>query len=451
MPSNVLDHLLGRWVVNLENRWWLLDDGTLTPLAGLESVEGPVRVLTDFGGNISTNVETVNGPASYAEPLIEKRLRETGALDGPGRVLIHATRKCGGTTRVLYSAMPVETYATYVRQAAMLPDYCLIFSYVSAMYWQAISGDGNTAVVFQHGRRFDLLAASGRDLVGMTHASAFSASGSDMEDAASDLSQSLRKMMAETEKKPSRVLWFSFGGEEVAVNALPDRMAKLTELPVETAVEEILAAPDKSQRTSIRELIAPLRGRDAINGIASRLLFQAEKMVPVMTAIVLAISLALLGVSWRWSHRAHVLQAAAQVASRQDSGLDLQRMAEQLPQAGGVLNKSSVVRKQFEFLSELRTALVAPDLRRIVRGVRAATPVDIHIVGIAVAETAKGFTVTIEGEAQSALRQAVSDLQQLTSALRAQGYRSIGNGGSAMDENNAFRLTMMLEPGHDQV
>jgi len=441
--------MLTKWVVNLDGAWWLLEGDSLRCVDGLEAINEPVRVVTDFNGAV-IDIETINGPGSYAAPLIEKRLREAGTLDGPGRVLVHASQRGGGTTRVLYSAVAAETYAEYFSQAAQRPDHCLLFSLVSALYRQAIAADdGAGAVVFRHGRQLELLVASGRDLVGTAHATAFSTREEDMEQAVSSLAKAFRKMTAELVEPPARMRWFSFAEVEDNLDALPGRMAALSGTPVDPAVADTLNTARGTVHTSLLELLAGLRSADAVNGVNSRVLYQAERAVPLVAGFLLAVSLALFGVAWHWSAQTEQMRSQIQAASREDAGMALQRMAASLPEAGKALYESSAVHKQLALLTRLDVALAAPDLRRIVRDIGDATPVGMRIVGISFATTATGGAIAIDGVVQKALRLAMGDVQQLTAALRARGYRI--SGGGAMDEHNSFRLTVNWEPDHDQI
>ena len=424
-------------VICLDGEWWLLHDGALISLDGLESVSGPVWVLGDFG-SVDIGVEVVNGPASYAAPLIEKRLREDGVLDAPGHVIIHASHRCGDVTRALYTAMDVETYAKCVRMAERYGEHCLLFSFVNAMHQQAVEKrDG--VVVFRHGRQINLLVVSKGELLGMVNATAFSTSQDDLEMAVNSLAESLQKMTQTLDQPPSCIYWFSWGRNEDAEGRLPELMQRLTNIVVDVAPEVEFSTSKGCVRTSIAHMFESLRVSDAFNGKMHQILFQIERWVPAMMAGAVAVCLGLLAVAWQWTQQAQELQAASRgvVAEMQlpdQSHLD--------SEATRMHSKS--VTEQLEFLSELNKGITAPDIREVVRDIRDAVPERMRITGIQLKQNGKDVTVDVEGVAEASLQQAVVDLRRLSRALRMRGYQPTRNGETMMDGENHFQLHMTL-------
>ena len=77
-------NLAREFIVELDDERYRLSGRKLEPVTNISEVEGDKWIVSDFDGAVP-QVMTVDAPLKYVDAVIEKRLRESGALVGGSR------------------------------------------------------------------------------------------------------------------------------------------------------------------------------------------------------------------------------------------------------------------------------------------------------------------------------------------------------------------------------
>lgn len=156
-------------------------------------------VVSDFS-QATSDLQLLDVKPEYAAAVIEKRLRQEGAIDGAAHIIVHARQGVAGGTQMLFTGVPVDEWQQLNIWLEKQPRVLPVFGLPDLMLAQ-LRGDGR--VVMRAGRHFFYLCRSGHRL-----AFARISAVSEIQD---DLAIAMRTLMSGLEKVAGR------GGEDTAV------------------------------------------------------------------------------------------------------------------------------------------------------------------------------------------------------------------------------------------
>ena len=428
--------MFGTPILNLTDQWLVVTDGKMRSIEGPEYVSGPKWIVTDFDAS-GSGVETVAGPSSYAPALIEKRLRTEGDLDGPGRVLVHTTRQVAGTSQVLFTAVAAAVYARQCERCADESDHCLLMPLTAVLSRRARLDGDNVAIVLRHGRVLDLLVNLNGHPEAVARSTAFSESSQDIEGAVHRLAGEFGDIIRENNLQPERVHWYGLPGQEQEDAGLAQLFEALSK------VEVTCPEAARSKGAGFQRFLDAAKAADAVGSAPARISYRLENAMPAMAAVMIALCLAVFGADWRWTYLSGKIEqelsqgAASSIKdSLQQKALSLITLAQE---------QAVVSAAHFDFITRLDEARRAPDLRKILRDIREATPQGVRILGIGLSNSNRGPRVAVAGTSEKPLPDVVRDLERFGAALRERGYIVDERSSGAMNEDNIFRLSLKLD------
>jgi len=156
VPMRILD--LGGKALHVES-------GHTIPVQLPDDLNGQVMLITDYG-SAPFGVDILPINTRHIAPVVEKRLRDQGDIDGLAQVIIHDDEHQGEMVRVFYTAIPVADFMQYRGWAERHSDHVLVFPLAEALlataHEQALD---NGVLSFVHGDTAEVLVVHERTAV----------------------------------------------------------------------------------------------------------------------------------------------------------------------------------------------------------------------------------------------------------------------------------------------
>lgn len=130
--------------------FWLGEDwfrvnraGVLKRIVGGADVREPACVITDFAGAHVAHLR-IDAKAGHVPTFAERRLRDQGWIDGPGRILSHALESSGSSCAGLFTAVPESVWCEQMyRLSGRAGDVVLV---PWAVFDSVYCGDGEESL-----------------------------------------------------------------------------------------------------------------------------------------------------------------------------------------------------------------------------------------------------------------------------------------------------------------
>jgi hypothetical protein len=133
-----------------------------------------VRLLTDWGSGAVFGIATVMGQASAAAAILEKQLRNQGETDDIAQILVHQSQNRMGSTKLVYTAIPVKTWRHYQQMAASHSQLLLVYDWVrTLMSWAKTRGLSDGILIATHTEGIDVLVLEKGRVIGLDRLNVF--------------------------------------------------------------------------------------------------------------------------------------------------------------------------------------------------------------------------------------------------------------------------------------
>ncbi|HET6633216.1 MAG TPA: hypothetical protein VFG73_10980 [Rhodanobacteraceae bacterium] len=295
---------------HLGGRWLALDGARLVPLDEYPTLDLPTLVISDFDHAL-TGVMSLEASPRMAAPLVERRLRDEGLVEGETRLEISELVRVGKGFQALYSAVPMGDWQRMIGWANGNRDHCLVVPLLSVAKRLLQPGQ---AVVLRHGNQVTYLAVD-RDAVQHAETLAYSDDTDGVLGSITALADRVRALLVNGHA-PRKVIWYGLdvrpGQDDTAYATLFGQALKLE---VQMAAHHALRLDDgETVQSAIPEIARAARIGDAASPQLSGALIHAERWLPLAAAAAAVAALGLLLFAWRVdSHAKDKLAQAAQL------------------------------------------------------------------------------------------------------------------------------------------
>ena len=106
--------------------WLQLQEGKLSEVPAWLALDGPALVVTDFEEAPIGCYRFDGGKPAYAVPMIEKKARTEGLVDGVTHVVVHRTLAVHGGFQTFHSLVGIEFWQRLQQWAAQQKDHCML-------------------------------------------------------------------------------------------------------------------------------------------------------------------------------------------------------------------------------------------------------------------------------------------------------------------------------------
>ena len=399
---------------HLGGRWLALDDTRLVPMDEYPALDLPAVVVSDFDGAL-TGVMSIEANASMAAPLVERRLRDEGLVEGETRLHISWLAPVGKGFQALYSAVPMPQWQRMIRWAGEGRNHRLVVPLLSVAKRLARPGQ---AVVLRHGQQLTFLTFN-QAAVQYAETFAYTGDSEGVQDSIHALADRVRALFGPG-GRPRRVVWYALdaaaGQDESAFAAT---FAAALGIDVQLAPHRMLAvAGGETMHSALTEVAAAVRLADSASPRLATLAARAEQSLPLVAAAVAVLALGLLLGGWYEHTRAaaHTMQASALQSSSAQMASKTQLQLAALHRDSGRLKNTR------QFVERIAAAGLGENMSLVLARVRQSARGWVRILRLRVDETDHRLYVegAIDKGAEGAGR-----LGRFIANLRAAGFEPV--------------------------
>ena len=398
-------------VFHLGGRWLALDDSHLVELPEYPDLDLPALVVSDFD-HAMTGVLSLEAKPAMAAPLIERRLRDEGLVEGETRLEISHLVRVGKGFQALFSAIPMGDWQNMISWAGSRRDHCLVVPLLNVAKRLLKPG---MAVVLRHGKQVTFLTIDGNSV---RHAEtlAYSDDSRGVRDAVNGLADRVRALLMQGQR-PTRVVWY-------ALDALPGQndealastFGQAVDLDVQLAKHQTLVLDNgETIQSCLPEVASAVQAGDASTSRLAGVMQWAERILPAAAVLVAVIGLGLLLLGWR-SH--------SQAAAKMDDAANMQATAATLTARSAAqmasLNKQSrELEHTRQFVQRLAAASSGTDASVAIAKIRRAARTWVRILRVRIGQT--DHRLYVEGALDEG-SQGARHLALFIANLRAAGF-----------------------------
>ncbi|MGB8715324.1 MAG: hypothetical protein WCD66_03060 [Rhodanobacteraceae bacterium] len=421
-------------VFHLGGRWLALDDSRLVELPEYPELDMPVMVVSDFNQAL-TGVMSLEAKPAMAAPLIERRLRDEGMVEGETRLEISHLVRVGKGFQALYSAIPMLDWQNMISWAGSRSDHCLVVPLLSVAK-RLLKPD--QAVVLRHGQQVTFLTI---DTHSIQHAEtmAYSNDSAGVRDAVNSLADRVRALLGQGQR-PTRVLWYALDSQPTQdEEALAASFAQAGDMNVQLADHRslILDSGDTIQ-SAMPGVAAAAQVSDATTSRFAGLMMLAERALPMAAVLMLVVALGLLLLGWRGHSQAAEKNDSAQQMQAQASSLQSKTRA----QMARLKQGSEPLQHTRQFVQRLANASRGQDISVALVKIRQAARTWVRVLRVRTGDT--DHRLYVEGAIDEG-QQGARNLALFIANLRAAGYDPIAV-NPPMGTRSANYFAYALEP-----
>lgn len=282
--------------LHLGDEWHIVDAAGvgLKPLKPYPKIDQAVWVIDSFA-NAPIGVTRLQGKATHASALIERKVRSEGLVDGESRILIHRQIKEADGVQVLYTAVPLETWQQVMSWAAKQQDHCLVLPLAALVSAGVAKGEGR---VLRLGRQIIYFAYRENGFV-QAMVTAYSESIDDLLIATRSLAEQACKGCGGHRVK---ITWYTLSARQDEEEQLLRCLGERIDCSVALSAMNPLVVDGETRHSALPYLLQQRRIMQAINPMPERIAAGAEQLLPIGTAaaMVIAIGLVTLGIFSHW-------------------------------------------------------------------------------------------------------------------------------------------------------
>jgi len=381
MSTLTLFHLGGRWLA--------LDGSRLVSMPAYPKLDVPVVVISDFD-NALTGVMAMEANASMAAPLIERRLRKEGMVEGETRLEVAHSISVGRGFQALYTALPMAIWQRMLSWAESCEEHCIVVPLLSVA--KRLQKPGQ-AIVFRHGKQVTFLDVQS-DTILYAETMAYSNDNEGVLASVNALADRARALFVKG-ARPRTVIWYAL---DAAADHDDQKMAsdfgKALNLDVQLANHQTLTLAEGGQVRSAAPLLAQdINLNDAVSSKFGATLYRAERFLPWAAVASLVLAIGLFGLGWHWysQSRAQLGQADEMRADAGRINSETQVLQQELKKDNGEAERSRL------FIERLAAASADQDMSETLEKVRQAAQNWVSILRLRKGDTDTDKRLYVEG------------------------------------------------------
>lgn len=410
-----------QWFFDLKGKVWQAGSDATGVVQSLDALRGPAVVISDYQG-APFGVESLPAHHNDLAPLLDKRLRDEGDIDGLARVIIHARERQGDLARVCYTAIPLAVSMRYRRWVGQSNEHVLLVPLLEALLILARrQGLDNGVLAFVNDDSVDVLVLQDGLVL---HAGRQRLYGGDSRDHAriAAFIAAQQSLFADRERRVELLLLERSAGEgKPLIDALAASVFK--------NVISVMSAARLFEHVSIKH--------SDLDGV-SRALYLANRALPWAVAGMLALCLVSLAGALYWKHELGSLQAALRDVNAQGVNQTLEDIGGALRSAEGL---ASSQRERVDFVHLAERVRTTPDPARLLRHLRQAVPDGIELIEAGIVSDEGGVLVIVAGRSESVAAPFAAE-ERFVKALNDLGYEVVRREISSGLGNSLFRLAL---------
>lgn len=288
-------------IFNIDDELYSLRGGRLSEINNVSDVTGDKWVISDFQG-AAPQVLRVDAPVKYAEPVMERRLRQLGELAGAGRVLCHFKRKVtSNMSEAFITAVSADVFNAFEVAAENDNNSTLLFS-TNALIMSALKKlkpKKPAAILFAHGSHVDLAVGDSGNVYGAARVSTYGEEG-DTEELRDNVVNAIRTIEQDKQISVTQVHLYHWMVRDTRSIEWVRDAAKQLDASCYIAAPEKLAVGDVTYFSSAPYLARRLTIADSASNDQQKNNYRAQKAMPWMAFGLIAATVLLAVVTFNW-------------------------------------------------------------------------------------------------------------------------------------------------------
>ncbi len=431
-------------MIHLGEQWWLLNENRLSAIEPEQNFSKTHFIISDFNNAIH-GLETISGPVEHAKALVEKQLRDAGLLDGPGKILIHDTRKIGDAISVVFTAVPTELYADYFEKIVTQKDHCLVIPLMAVLTKYCLSiKEKNFVFVFHYEKQFDLIIVINGHIKVITRLTSYSESKADIKSTLSTLTTEISHYTDKHNAPIISLYWASFKCSQADLDFYQQNLSDSTGLDIKMLSHQDRQIEHEKIKSSLPIISEHISENDAANSFKSQFLYKSEKILPLVAVIFFVLISLALATIWKWNTQISNYKSQINQSNKSQLEAQIDTIKQDLRDSNLKFSKNKHAKKISQWIYALDGIQIEADPKQLINDIGSALTKDIQVVAIQYDTQSKPAKVIIEGIIEKPLKFALNDLEKLSSALLLKGYSMLSNSSIELSDNNDFRLTLKI-------
>ncbi len=430
-----MTNTMNQFILELDDHRYQLKGNKLVILGETDPVDGDKWIISDFEG-AAPDVITVDSPMRYVDAVIEKRLREKGALVGGGRVLILRKHRRGSrATEAYYVAVPAALYAKYASAAVDDESHQLVFP-LHGLLARGL-GDLRTrksaAILLVHDRHVDILVGDNHRTYGAFRAS-WHRSGEDKSKLIENITNGLRGIEHENNIRINKLHSHYWLVEQPKDTAWMRKISSDLDVTMVQPKFKKLIHQGKNFYSSVPTLLKKLSATDSISTPGQKYGYRAQQLMPWAAAAMIVISLGAAAATLYWKDQARNFMVESAIIQGSLT----------LPEPGPAVLKAAY-EKPLELANTLGRAQISPSIQNLLAELSASVSNKLTFDEIAVnyPDDKSHIELTLVGQSEKPEDDdGVATFNIFLSALRQRGYTLV-NSELKTDVNNFYFLVRL--------
>lgn len=311
--------------------WQQLCGGEFAAVAEWPVLDAPTLVVTDFEEAPLASYRFDNGKTAYAVPMIEKRARSEGVIDGLAHIISHRLQAVRSGFQTFHTVVPLEFWQRLQQWATQQRDHCILISLGTLLENDVRPGH---ARVLRLGRSLHFYSHSS---AGFFYVSANAIGGTD-----ADLFAAVRVLAGVARAEIDRGIAGSIEWGSL-LTADPEQDMRLIGHWNQTAKLAAFAMPAATWRTAtgpvssvLPALLERLGFRAGLNSPLARVAWLSERLVAGVAGGTAAVALGLFGLSFYVNGEADQKRLVAAASLRQIAPMEARvKAANAMPTPAG--------------------------------------------------------------------------------------------------------------------
>lgn len=408
-------------LLDLKGQVWRSNSAAAVDRGRLEMLSGPAVIITDYQA-APFGVEAFPAHHQNLAPLLEKRLRDEGDIDGLARVILHTRERQGDLAQVCYTAIPLAVSLRYRRWVKQQGDHVLLFPLLEALITLARQqGLENGLLAFVHDDSVDVLVLQDGQVMHASRERLYARSADDQARIATYIAAHLDRFV-ERNQQPECLL----------VERRAEESQPLTEALRGRGIP--MPAPVLSVATLFEHLSLKRADLDA----TSRTLYLLRQVLPWAAAAMAVLCLSSVVGALYWKQQADVLQAELNVAKAQGVGSTVTEMSDALLGADELYLSQ---RERADFVRLAEQVRQTPNPARLLRHLRQSVPADIDLIEAGIISDDEDVLIIVAGRSASVAAPFAAE-ERFVLALNRLGYEVVRREITSGLGNSLFRLAL---------
>ncbi len=398
-------------IVEMDGSFHCIAEASTVPIEDIRQVTGDRWLVTDFQEGMA-RLMTVEGPAKYADLLVQRKLQESGEFEEPVEIFTHWKKKSGkNTTELFFTAVPKRVAQFYLDELRQGSDITLVFP-MYALLWNHIKRSGSkhpVAVILRHNRFAEVLIGSRDRVYFANRCVAFDTEADQIEALWNTVRSDIESVEHQHKVTIGRISCVNWLDAHDAPRWPDDWMQRLV-IPQSTVMQAEASALAVSWPTGLKKHSAWL----AVSAFAEKSFYYTKRWTPAFNLCLMVLAGLLVAGMLRYENSANTLQG------------ELERVQQQINQTSLKVPDLSVAQdfdELLKFIGQLDHHRSMPSYQQVIDHLTQGASGLLSLNHLKLEYTGNGVQLELSGDIEAPFEKAHGGYQRFLRHLEKLDYK----------------------------